>query len=141
MSQFPDQARLAYTGLPHYGDDLPAASCGTRECLVENFKLILPPDELSEPSRGGGVEPSPAGARTDQLVDIDRLLQPLDRHEAKGPHLEISFRETQCVHGESDSARRGELFHPRGQVRRLAHGGVIHAKIAADGADHDLTRT
>jgi len=112
-----------------------------RECLAQGLKLILPTDELGEPSCGGGVEPGPAGARADQLVDIDGLLQPLHGDQAKGPHLKISLRETQCVHGESDSARRGELFHPRGQVRRLAHGGVIHPEVAADGADYDVTRT
>src|SRR6516225_7583464 len=141
VGDFPDQARLAYAGFPHYGDDLPTASCGTCERLAESLKLNLPPDELGEPSRDGGVEAGPAGARADQLVDIDGLLQSLHRHQAKRPHLEISVRQTQCFRGESDSARRGELFHPRGQVRRLAHGGVVHAKVAADGADYDLTRT
>src|SRR6516162_1597885 len=141
VGDFPDQARLAYASFPHYGDDLPTASCGTCERLAEGLKLILTPDEFGETSRRGGVEPRPAGARADQLIDINGLVQPLHRRQAKGPHLEITLRKTQCVHGETDSARRGELFHPRGQMRRLAYGGVVHAQVAADGPDHDLTRT
>src|SRR6516225_7744909 len=41
VGDFPDQARLAYASFPHYGDDLPTASCGTCERLAENLKLIL----------------------------------------------------------------------------------------------------
>jgi hypothetical protein len=32
------------------------------------------------------------------------------------------------------------LFHPRGQMRRLPDGGVVHVKITANCAHHDLSR-
>jgi hypothetical protein len=32
------------------------------------------------------------------------------------------------------------LLHARGQVRRLADGGVVHVEVTADGAHHDLAR-
>src|SRR3984893_12546283 len=140
VGDFPDEAGLANAGVPNDGNHLPAARLGTRERPGEGRKLTLPSNESGEPSRSGGLESSRARARADHLVDFDGLLQPLHRHEAQRPHLEKSLHETQRVHRKSDSARRGELLHSRGQVRRLAHGGVIHAQIAADGADHDLTR-
>jgi hypothetical protein len=34
----------------------------------------------------------------------------------------------------------GQLLHPGCQVRRLAHGGVVHAEVATDGAHHYLAR-
>ena len=39
---------------------------------------------------------------------------------------------------DQDGARRGRLFHPRRQVRRLADRRVIHVQGITDGADDDL---
>jgi len=38
-----------------------------------------------------------------------------------------------------NAAGRRELLHARRQVRGLAHGGVVHAEVAADRAHHDLS--
>jgi hypothetical protein len=140
VGDFPDQARLAHARLPHDRHHLPVATRGTRERVAEGLELGLPPDEPGEPPRGGGVQPGPAGARPDHLVDVDGRLQPLDRHRAEGLHLDVAFGQPERIPGEPDGAGRGELLHPSGQVRRLAHGGVVHAEVTADGAHHDLTR-
>ena len=39
-----------------------------------------------------------------------------------------------------NGAGNGELLHPRGEVRRLAHRGVVHVQVGADGPHHHLAR-
>jgi hypothetical protein len=108
--------------------------------LSTQLSVGLPADKPGEPSRGRRVQPGPAGTSADHLVNVDGGLQPLHRHRPEGFHLDVAFRQPQRVRGEPDGAGRGELLHPGGQVRRLAHGGVVHAEVTADGADHDLPR-
>ncbi len=72
----------------------------------------------------------------DEVVDLDRRLEPLDRHGAEGLRLHVPLGQPQRVGGDPDATRRGELFHPGGQMRGLADRGVVHVQVAADGA-HD----
>jgi hypothetical protein len=44
------------------------------------------------------------------------------------------------VGGEQDAAGLRELLHAGGEMRALAHGGVVHVQIVADRADDDLPR-
>src|SRR3954447_868262 len=112
----------------------------TRKHFAQGLELILASYELSEPTRGSGVESRHPGKRANQFVNINGLFEAFDRHEAEGLHLEISLHQTEGIGREPDGARRSKLLHPRGQVRCLALGRVVHAQIAADSADHDFTR-
>jgi len=44
----------------------------------------------------------------------------------------------QRVGRQEDRARQRHLLHSRSEMRRLAHGRVVHVKVATDGTDDDL---
>ena len=79
-------------------------------------------------------------ARARQRVDLQGGLEALHGHRAQGLRGHKSFRKSERVGRQQHGAWGRELFHPGGQVRRLADRGVVDAQIAADGADHDLAR-
>jgi len=70
---------------------------------------------------------------------LDRFAEPLDRHRAERGDLDEALGQVQRLGGKPDAAGRRQLLHACRQVRRLAHGGVVHAEIAADRAHHDLS--
>ena len=49
-----------------------------------------------------------------------------------------ALREAQDGRREQNRARDGQLLHAGGQMGRLAHRGVIHVQIIANGAHHDF---
>src|SRR6516225_5237445 len=55
VGDFPDQARLAYASFPHYGDDLPTASCGT--CARRSTRRYQWAAPAPSPARGRGTSP------------------------------------------------------------------------------------
>ncbi len=94
--------------------------------------------EPAEPARGSQLEPRADGTRADQLVDRHRSREPLDGDDAEGLHGDVALGETEGMLGQEDLAGRRELLHAPRQVGRLSDGGVVHAQVAADRADHDL---
>ena len=52
------------------------------------------------------LEPGPGHAGADQLVDLDRLLQPLDRRRPERPHLDEPLGQRQGGRAEQGGARR-----------------------------------
>jgi hypothetical protein len=72
------------------------------------------------------------------LEDLERDLEPLDRHRAQRSGLHVALGQPEGLRGGQHGAGGGHLLHPRGQVRGLADRGVVHAQVAADRAHHDL---
>jgi hypothetical protein len=118
---------------------LTVAQAGAVEGASELLQLRVPADEAREPPPRRGLETGAGGAGPHQLEHLDRLAEPLDRHRAERGDLDEALGQVQRLGGEPDAAGRRELLHARGQVRGLAHGGVVHAEIAADRAHHDLS--
>ena len=52
----------------------------------------------------------------------------------------VPLGKSQRHRGHEDRPRHRHLLHAGGQVRRLPDSGVVHAKVAADGANDDLSR-
>ena len=73
-------------------------------------------------------------------MHLDRIGDPLDRNGAERLRVDVALGEPQRLAGEPDRARRGELLHATGQMRRLANRGVVHSEIASDRAHDDLSR-
>src|SRR5262249_41220789 len=71
---------------------------------------------------------------------LNRLVEPFDRHWSKWGDLNKALSQLQRPGGESDATGRCELLHPGRQMGGLAYGRIVHAEIAADGADHNLPR-
>src|SRR4030095_5749149 len=138
--ELPEQARFAHARLTDHRNDLTVASLRLLERAPESLHLGAPAHESGESPLCRRLESRTRRADSDQLVDLERLSQALDGHQAKGPDLDIAFDELEGAGGEPAASRRGELLHPRGQVYRLPDRRVVHVQIAADRPHHDLSR-
>jgi hypothetical protein len=54
--------------------------------------------------------------------------------------VELPFGEPGEGLGRQDAPRRGELFHPGGEVRGLADRAVLHGEVVVDASEDDLAR-
>ena len=106
----------------------------------ELLQLGVAADEAREPAPGGRLQAGSHGAAASHLEDLHRFAQPLDVDGAERLDLYEALGQTQRLRAHERGARRRELLHARGQVRRLAHGGVVDVQVAADGAHDDLSR-
>src|SRR4029453_15251132 len=136
MEELPEEARLAHPRFPNHGDDLAASQTCPIEGVSEVLKLRVPADEAREPSARRGLEAGGGGAGAPQPPA--RLWEPLDRHRAERGDLDEALAEVERLGSEPDAAGCRELLHAGGQVRGLPHGRVVHAQVAADGADYDV---
>jgi hypothetical protein len=138
MKELPEEARLAHPWFPDHGDDLAPSQTRPIESVSEVLKLRVPADEAREPPARRGLEAGAGGAGPHQLEHLDRLCDPLDRHRAERGDLDEAFTKVERLGGEPDAAGCRELLHAGSKVRRLPHGRVVHAQVAADRADYDV---
>jgi hypothetical protein len=95
-------------------------------------------DELRQPAPGSRLQARPRRASSRNLVDLHRVGESLDRHRPPRLDLDIALHEIERGRRQQDGAGVGDLLHPRGQVRGLADGRVVHVEVIPDGADHHL---
>ena len=139
VGDFPDQARLAHAGFPDHRHHLPMAAAGAAQRLAELVQLARAPHEAGQAARRRRVQPRAQGPGPPQLVDRDRLLQPLHRHRPQGVDLDVALHQPQGLAGQQGGPWSGELFHARRQMRRLPHRRVVHVQIIADRPHDHLT--
>ena len=84
VGDLPDEPRLADARLADDRDHLAVARGRAPERLAELLQLGVAPDEAGQPARGRRVEPRARRPGAGQLVDLDRRLEPLDRHRPSG---------------------------------------------------------
>ena len=113
------------------------AGPGTLQGLDECREFRLPADKTRQAPRHPGLESTPQRTRPDQLEDLDGFRQPLHRDGSQGRDLHQPLHQPQGVGRQEDAPRGGELFHAGREMRRLAHGRVIHVQIIADRPHHD----
>ncbi len=63
-----------------------------------------------------------------------------DRNRTQWLDLDEPFRKAERIGSQADASGLGKLLHPSGEVGCVADCGVVHFKVASDGADHDLAR-
>jgi hypothetical protein len=135
-----DEARLAD---PCFADDRHhLAVAGRRELLgtAELLQLVVAADEPGQPSPGAGLKARPGRPQPRHLEDFHRLGQPPHRHRPQRAHRHVALDQLERRRRQEDATRARELLHPRCEMRRLAHGRVVHVEVAPDGADNDLAR-
>ena len=138
VRDLPDEAGLPDAGLAHDRHELAVAGPRVPERLPELLQLGVAPDEARQPPGRGCPEPRPHQTEPRELVYLDGIHQPLQGHRPEGRDLDIALRQPQRVRRQQGHPRPGELLHPSSQMRRLAHGGVVHAEVGADGPDDHL---
>ena len=140
VGELPEEARLAYTGLADDGHDLAVPDAGTIQGLAELLHLRVASDEAREATGGGRLQPRAHGPGADDLEELDRGVQALDRPLTQGLHHDVPFRQIQGLGRNEDGPRHSHLLQARCQVGRLADGRIVHVEVAADGADNHLPR-
>ena len=138
VGELVDEARLAHPRLADDRRHLTVTVAGELLGAAELLQLGVAADEPRQPAPGGRLQAGPRRARPRHLVDLHGVGEPLHRHGAERLHLDVALGQRQRLGRDHDRAGIGELLHPRGQVRRLADGRVVHVEIAADGAHDDL---
>ena len=133
-----DEPGLADARLRADGDDLALADPRELEPLVEAVELRSAPDEPREVLGVSGPDLRASWRSADELRDLDRRVEPLDRARAERPDLDGPLGEPERARRDDDGARVCHLLHARGQVRRLADGRELHVEVVADRAYDDL---
>jgi hypothetical protein len=105
---------------------------------VQHPQLGGAADEAREPAVGGDLKARAAGRGADELEDLHRRAEPLDRHGSDGSHAHVALDEPQRAGRQQDGAGLGDLLHSRREVRGLTDRAVVHVEVAANGAHDDL---
>jgi hypothetical protein len=117
-----------------------ALSTGALERLAKHLDLGVPADEPREPAPRRDLQSRARRTYPGQLMDLDGLAATFHRHRTNRLHGDEPFDLVERRRGDRHRARARGLFYPRGEMRRLTDGRVIHVKVVADGADHDFAR-
>ena len=140
MRDLPEQARLPDARLADQGHDLPLPLGGELDRAVDLIHLGAAPHESGQAARGHRLQPRAGRPGAHELDHLHRRRQPLDRRRAEGHRLHEALDQPEGGRRHQDGAGTGELLHPAGQVRGLAHRRVVHVQVAADGPHHHLAR-
>ena len=139
VDELPQQPRFADARLADHAHEL-RPPCGAR---ARSSARLIWSTSSSRPTKG--VRPArrrPAGGpRLPGARDLEHLhgrVEALDADLPEKLEHDVAFDQPGGVGGNQDGARRRGLLHARGQVRGLAHGGVVHAQVVPDRAHHHL---
>src|SRR5262245_31973251 len=114
MGELPEQARLADARLADDRHKLAMPSRGLLKSLLKNAHLGIAADEASEAAHRGRLEVRSPRTGPDQLIHIDRPLQPLDLNGTQGLDPNAALGEGQRVSRQENRAGYRQLLHPGG---------------------------
>ena len=97
---------------------------------MELFQLRSTPDKVRQAACHRRLQPRAHPSGLPQLVNLDGLRQPLHGDRPQRRDLHVALDQAQRVGGQQGRAGTGELFHARGQMRRLPHRRVVHVQVA-----------
>ena len=109
----PDEARLANPRLSNHGDHLAAADARPVKSVADLLHLGAAADKAREPVPLRGLKPGAGGAGPHQLEDLNRRVEPLDRHRAERVDPNKALDQAQHLSGELNCAWRSQLLHAR----------------------------
>lgn len=89
------------------GDGLASAFSGPFKTIQEEVQAPLPSNEGCQSSFRADIEPGSPGTGSNDLVDPDGLLLPLDLPLPQGLHTEQALRDPECVRGDIGCPRFG----------------------------------
>jgi len=131
-----EESRLAEACLSDQEARLAAPLARGLEGGAQRRELLLAPHQRREARRGDGVDAPADGAVGDDAVHANGLGPALDLLLALVLELEEARDEPPDRLGDQDLPGIRARLEARGQVRGVAHGGVVHAQVVAD-ATHD----
>jgi hypothetical protein len=89
-----DKAGLPHPGLADHGHHLSMSGPSPLQGLHQGGKLRVTADKARQPPRCRRLQAPPEATRTDELKDVDRRCQSLDRHGSQRRDLHVPFRQT-----------------------------------------------
>jgi hypothetical protein len=140
MEKLVHQSRLAHPGFADDRHHLTATVAGKPLRAEKLLQLDVAADEARQAAPGSGLKASSRGPGARHLIDWYRIGESLNRHRTEGLRGDVALRQSERVRCRKHGTRLGHLFHATGQMRRLAHDGIVHLQIVADRADDDFTR-
>ena len=108
--------------------------------MVEPGQLPSPSHQPREAPQAGGVEACAQRADPLELEDPDRGTDAFHRPSSLVVQGEEPLDQPGGMLGQVHAAGSGHLLHPRREPHAVSLGGVVHAQVVADLADHHLPR-
>src|SRR5262245_27960341 len=133
-----EKAGLPDARLADKSDHLTVPPARLLERGLELLQFGVTPYEPCEPARRGALQTRAHSAGAADFIDGDPLVHPLDVDGAHRLDGDIALGQSQRCRRYHDRPWGGQLLQSSSQVCRLAHGGVVHAKVAPNGANNHI---
>ncbi len=131
-----EQPGLADPGLADDQDD--GALAGGRDAVgvLEPGKLLPASGQRGQPAFTRDFQSRPPTHLARHRPGASRLALALERELAEVLEAEEALGQAMGLAADHDLPRLGDAEQAGREIRRVAEGGVVHAEVAADGADH-----
>ncbi len=133
-----DQAGFASPRFAHNRHHAAVARLDAVECAAQLCDLDVAADEATQSLRLAHLEPGAQRPDVDELVDVERAAQPLDRHQTHRLDDDVALGQAERLGGQQNTAGACELLHARRQVGGLTHGCVVDLQIVRHRPRDDL---
>src|SRR5262249_21283467 len=138
VEEFIVESGLAGPRLSDDRDHLTLPVAGPLKRPSDRIHLVLAPHEPSESSARGSLKALARRLGIDQLKHIYGLSETPDRYEPQRLEVELALGQPGKRFSGQNGSGRGQLFHPRSEVRGLADRAVFHREVVAYASHHDL---
>ena len=138
MDNLIDQARLAHASFTNQRHHLAVSRLSPGQYLPDGVVFRVASYEAGQAADYRCLQAAAYGTGADEFKDLHRVGQAFDGHWSQGRDAHQALHQAQRGRAQADAAGGGELLHARRQVGGLAHGGVVHMQIVANGADDDF---
>ncbi len=138
-AELPQEAGLAHAGLSHHAHHLPAPGLRAREQFLQVLELALAADQRGERRPGGRVEARAARPQPEHAIRRHRLRPAAHRQRPHRLESHVALGEPGGGLAHENAARIRQLLESPRDIGGVADGGVVHAKVIADGAHHHET--
>jgi hypothetical protein len=138
LGELPAESALPHASIADDRRRAPAPRLDLGEQRFEAAELLPPTHERREAAAPREIEARTQRTRPQQSEDADGLTGAFDLHLPEVLQLEEPLDESRGGFRDQDLAAGGEILHASGEPHREALRGVVHAKVVADLADHDL---
>ena len=140
LHQLPHEAGLADPRLPHQRHHLAPPRSRALERLRRRPSSASRPTKGVRPRAAAACRRERAGPAPTASYTCTASAIPRTGMGPRGRDREISLGEAVRLLAQQDAARPRQLLHARGEMGGLAHRGVVHVEVVADGTHDDFAR-
>jgi len=104
---------------------------------MQQGELALASHQRSQPPLDAHFQAAASALAPDHPVHQHRFAAPFDLHWSQQLAADIALDQPMGRVGDQNRPRLGQALQPSGHMSGIANGGVVHAQVVADAADHD----